>query len=100
MKTNQMNRVVKAVSVLTKIDEAEMFEKDRVRHKMDARRLCIAAIKELFGFTLVVIGGHFNMNHSTIIYHLRTHKSLIVTDIMYHDKYIKLVSMINTQIDE
>lgn len=92
---DDMGDVVKAVCIVTKLSEPQFFNRDRFRHLIDARKMAYAAIREIYGYPLSVIGRYFQKNHATIIHQLKKHRDLIEWDAAYAENYKNVLSVFN-----
>ena len=61
----------------------ELFSTIRVRQVVSARNVCMSVMREFTGMSLGQIGRHFNKDHCTVIYAIRTVKDLYTTDKEY-----------------
>lgn len=73
------------------MSRADIMQKTRKRDIVDARRICINAIKNNNQrISLKRIGFIFNLDHATVLHCLKTYKILFETD-TYFQKKVQLV---------
>ena len=96
-RTKNMANIIDSVSYVLKICVDDIYSKSRLRHLVDARRLCYVLIREIYNYPLLVISKHFGKNHATIIHQLRVHETLKEYDKAYSDNYLEIK---NTLVDD
>ena len=65
--------------------------KSRIREVVDAKKIfCLIAFYEVKGFRYVKVGKFLNMNHATIVHHVKSAKDLLNYDPYFRENY-KLV---------
>jgi len=66
-------------------------DKSRIREVVDAKKIfCLIAFYEVKGFRYVQVGKFLNMNHATIVHHVKSAKDLLNYDPYFRENY-KLV---------
>lgn len=63
-------------------------QKSRLREVVDAKKIfCLVAFNEVKGFKYVQVGKFLNMNHATIVHHVKSAKDLLNYDPYFKEKY-------------
>ena len=63
-------------------------DKSRVREVVDAKKIfCLIAFYEVKGFRYVQVGKFLNMNHATIVHHVKSAKDLFKFDPYFRENY-------------
>ena len=89
-----MSNVITSVSHVLHLELKEIYSESRLRHLVDARRLCYVLIRELFDYPLMTIANHFSKNHATIIHQLKVHETLLSYDKAYSSNYLEIKNML------
>ena len=61
----------------------------RLRHFVDARRVCYVLLKERMQLPAIVIGSYFDRDHAGVLHHLKSHDVLYKTYFDYRILYDK-----------
>lgn len=86
--------IINSVSHVLLIDKKDIYSSRRLRHLVDARRLCYVLIREVFNYPYMQIAKHFNKNHATIIHQIKVHETLINYDKSYYNNYLKIKNLL------
>ena len=63
-------------------------QKSRLREVVDSKKIfCLIAFYEVKGFRYVQVGKFLNMNHATIVHHVKSAKDLLNYDPYFKEKY-------------
>jgi len=79
--------IIDVVSKALGISIKKLTGNERHRDLVDARRVCYVLLKQKMELPSIVIGGYFNKDHTSILYHLSNHKLLYKTYIDYRVKF-------------
>ena len=90
---DKFEEVKKTACSITNITLNELESRSRLRYIVDARRMVFSIAKDYLNMKLTHIAQRFNMNHASVIHHLKKHDDLIVYDIYYKDRFNKLVEL-------
>jgi len=90
---DKFEEVKKTACSITNITLKELESRSRLRYIVDARRMVFSIAKDYLNMKLTHIAQRFNMNHASVIHHLKKHDDLIIYDIYYKDRFNKLVEL-------
>lgn len=90
---DKFQEVKKTACSITNITLNELESRSRLRYIVDARRMVFSIAKDYLNMKLTHIAKRFNMNHASVIHHLKKHDDLIIYDIYYKDRFNKLVEL-------
>ena len=90
---DKFEEVKKTACCITNITLKELESRSRLRYIVDARRMVFSIAKDYLNMKLTHIAKRFNMNHASVIHHLKKHDDLIIYDIYYKDRFNKLVEL-------
>ena len=90
---DKFKEIKKTACSVTNISLEELESKSRKRYVVDARRMVFSIAKDYLEMKISHIADRFNMNHASIIHHLKQHKDLITSDIYYKDRFDKLLDL-------
>ena len=84
--------LARAVEETTGVEKDILISKTRKRSIVELRMICSNILKEShYKLSMEMIGILLNSDHSTIVYHMKTHKNLLVQkDGKYKDLYEKI----------
>jgi len=89
-----MINIINSVSYVLKIDKKEIYSSLRLRHLVDARRICYVLIRELYHYPLLTISKHFKKNHATILHQMKVHETLVKFDKAYQSNFLEIKNML------
>jgi len=90
---DKFEEIKKTACSVTNISLEELESKSRKRYVVDARRMVFSIAKDYLEMKISHIAHRVNMNHASIIHHLKQHKDLITSDIYYKDRFDKLLEL-------
>lgn len=90
---DKFEEIKKTACSVTNISLEELESKSRKRYVVDARRMVFSIAKDYLQMKISHIAVRVNMNHASIIHHLKQHKDLITSDIYYKDRFDKLLEL-------
>ena len=90
---DKFEEIKKTACSVTNITLEELESKSRKRYVVDARRMVFSIAKDYLQMKISHIAVRVNMNHASIIHHLKQHKDLITSDIYYKDRFDKLLEL-------
>ena len=90
---DKFQEVKKTACSVTNISLEELNSRSRKRYIVDARRMVFSMAKDYLNMKILHIADKFNMNHASVIHHLKQHKDLMTSDIYYKDRFYKLVEL-------
>ena len=90
---DKFEEIKKTACSVTNITLEELESKSRKRYVVDARRMVFSIAKDYLEMKISHIAHRVNMNHASIIHHLKQHKDLITSDIYYKDRFDKLLEL-------
>jgi len=90
---DKFEEIKKTACSVTNITLEELESKSRKRFVVDARRMVFSIAKDYLQMKISHIAVRVNMNHASIIHHLKQHKDLITSDIYYKDRFDKLLEL-------
>jgi len=90
---DKFEEIKKTACSVTNISLEELESKSRKRYVVDARRMVFSIAKDYLQMKISHIAVKVNMNHASIIHHLKQHKDLITSDIYYKDRFDKLLEL-------
>jgi len=90
---DKFEEIKKTACSVTNITLEELESKSRKRYVVDARRMVFSIAKDYLQMKISHIAVKVNMNHASIIHHLKQHKDLITSDIYYKDRFDKLLEL-------
>lgn len=90
---DKFEEIKKTACSVTGISLEELESQSRKRYIVDARRMVFSIAKDYLGMKISHIAFKVNMNHASIIHHLKQHKDLITYDIYYKDRFDKLLDL-------
>lgn len=70
--------------------QVDLRSKSRNRVLIDAKRAFSYIAREIYGLGYQIIANHFQLNHSTIVFHVKTFKNLYETNESFSSKYNEL----------
>ena len=74
------------VAALFGIDTADLFTRTRRREVVDARKVCMAVMRDFTPATLSIIGSFFKMKHCNVIHGIKSVKELSLTDKVFKNR--------------
>jgi len=80
----------KAVCSIYGVNEDELFSLNRKREIISARRMVLYFLRKHYGETYMGIAKMFDMNHATVIHHVRQMKNFLEFDKLEMTNYIKV----------
>jgi len=90
---DKFQEVKKTACSVTNISLEELESRSRKRYIVDARRMVFSMAKDYLNMKILHIADKFNMNHASVIHHLKQHTDLMTSDIYYKDRFDKLVEL-------
>jgi len=99
-RNRNMDNIVNAVSYNSGIKKKELISKSRLRHTVDARKMIYKLVRDIYGYSLLVMGKYFGKNHATIIHQIREHDKLVVLDKNYEARYRQIMELILADSDQ
>ena len=90
---DKFEEIKKTACSVTNITLEELESKSRKTYVVDARRMVFSIAKDYLEMKISHIAHRVNMNHASIIHHLKQHKDLITSDIYYKDRFDKLLEL-------
>ena len=90
---DKFEEIKKTACSVTNITLEELESKSRKRYVVDARRMVFSIAKDYLEMKISHIAYRVNMNHASIIHHLKQHKDLMTSDIYYKDRFDKLLDL-------
>lgn len=69
--------LIKIVEEVSGVTSDKLISKSRLRPLVELRMICSNVLKESHKISVEKIGSILNIDHSTVSYHLRTHKNLL-----------------------
>ena len=90
---DKFEEIKKTACSVTNITLEELESKSRKRYIVDARRMVFSIAKDYLEMKISHIAHKVNMNHASIIHHLKQHKDLMTSDIYYKDRFDKLLEL-------
>ena len=90
---DKFEEIKKTACSVTNITLEELESKSRKRYVVDARRMVFSIAKDYLQMKISHIAVRVNMNHASIIHHLKQHKDLMTSDIYYKDRFDKLLDL-------
>ena len=90
---DKFQEIKKTACSVSNISLEELESRSRKRYIVDARRMVFSMAKDYLNMKILHIADKFNMNHASVIHHLKKHDDLIIYDIYYKDRFNKLVEL-------
>ncbi len=90
---DKFQEVKKTACSVSNISLEELDSRSRKRYIVDARRMVFSMAKDYLNMKILHIADKFNMNHASVIHHLKQHTDLMTSDIYYKDRFDKLVEL-------
>tara|TARA_R110000751_G_scaffold10493_1_gene38302 strand:- start:179 stop:565 length:387 start_codon:yes stop_codon:yes gene_type:complete len=90
---DRFKEIIKTACLVNNLTIDELKSKSRLRHIVDSRRMVFSVARDLLKMSYKKIGSVFNMNHATIIHHVKQHNCLMVADFYYKDRFNKLLEL-------
>ena len=95
---DNLETIKKTASLVNNITLKELETKTRLRYIVDARRMVFAVARTLLGMSYMEIAKRFDMNHASIIHHVKQHKNFIKYDVFYTEKYNTILELFKNEI--
>jgi chromosomal replication initiation ATPase DnaA len=91
--TAQVPLVVKVAAEYCKVDPVELLTTSRKRMLVMGRKICAVILRDHEGKSLQQIASTLNYtNHTTVVYHMRTHEDNLIYDDMYHKAFYQILN--------
>lgn len=96
---SKIKKAVDSVCLICNISQSEFYSKNRARHLIDARRFVYSYCRDNLELRFMDIAKIFEVNHATIMHHVRVHNELMIYDDYYEKKYDSFIELVVAKIE-